>query len=143
MPFTSTYKIRFDDVDGAGILYYPRYFHLCHQTLEDVFDHGAPVSYPEMIHGRRLGLPTVAIQSEYRSPLEYGDSVAIELAVADMGRSSMVLEFTIRREADGAECFNARITTVLIDLDTRKAVPFPDDLRGFFEGLRNGREAVP
>jgi 4-hydroxybenzoyl-CoA thioesterase len=143
MPFSSTFKIRFDDVDGAGILYYPRYFHLCHQTLEDAFDHGAPVSYPELIHGRRLGLPTVTIQSEYRSPLEYGDTVAVVLSVEEMGTSSMVLGFTIRREADGAECFHARITTVLIDLDTRRSVPFPEDLRRFFEGLRGGAEAAP
>lgn len=143
MPLVSAYKIRFDDVDGAGILYYPRYFHLCHQTLEDAFDNGAPMSYPELIHDRRLGLPTVSIESSYRSPLEYGDTVAVAMTVEEMGRSSMVLGFTFRRERDGAECFHARITTVLIDLDTRSSVPFPGDLRAFFEGLRDGGEGGP
>ena len=28
MAFTSVQKIRFDDVDGAGIVYYPQFFHL-------------------------------------------------------------------------------------------------------------------
>jgi 4-hydroxybenzoyl-CoA thioesterase len=138
MSFTGTYKIRFDDVDGAGILYYPRYFHLCHQTLEDVFDRGAPMSYPELIHDRRLGLPTVAIESTYLTPLEYGDTVEVSLSVERLGTSSMVLGFTMRREADGAECFRARITTVLIDLDSRKSTPIPDDLRAFFRGFLAG-----
>jgi 4-hydroxybenzoyl-CoA thioesterase len=144
MPFTTTYTIRFDDVDGAGILYYPRYFHLCHQTLEDAFaTDGAPLSYPELIRDRRLGLPTVAIESGYRTPLEYGDTVAITLTVERIGASSMVLGFRIRREPDGTECFHARITTVLIDLDTRTSTPFPDDLRSFFEGIGPGAETVP
>ena len=34
MAFTSIQKIRFDDVDGAGIVYYPQYFHLCHAAFE-------------------------------------------------------------------------------------------------------------
>ena len=37
MAFTSVQKIRFDDVDGAGIVYYPQYFHLCHKAFEDLF----------------------------------------------------------------------------------------------------------
>jgi len=142
MPFSSSYKIRFDDVDGAGILYYPRYFHLCHQTLEDVFDQGAPVSYPEMIHGRRLGLPTVAIESTFTSPLSYGDTAVVNLAVERIGTSSLILVFTIRRRGPDTECFRARITTVLTDLDALRAVPFPADLRSFFEGLRDGKRGT-
>jgi 4-hydroxybenzoyl-CoA thioesterase len=138
MPFTTTYKIRFDDVDGAGILYYPRYFHLCHQALEDVFDRGAPVSYPELIHDRRLGLPTVAIECVYSAPLGYGDTVSVSLAVEHLGSSSMILGFTMHRHSDGVECFRARITTVLIDLDSRKSTPIPDDLRSFFRGFLAG-----
>jgi 4-hydroxybenzoyl-CoA thioesterase len=136
MPFTSIYKIRFDDVDGAGILYYPRYFHLCHQALEDSFDRGAPLSYPELIHERRLGLPTVAVESNFTAPLEYGDTVTVSMTVESIGTSSLILGFRIQRESDGAECFHARITTVLTDLDSRKSTPFPDELRFFFEGFR-------
>ncbi len=37
MAFTSVQKFRFDDVDGAGIVYYPQFFHLCHAAFEDFF----------------------------------------------------------------------------------------------------------
>jgi len=135
MPFTSRFKIRFDDVDGAGILYYPRYFHLCHQTLEDSFGQGAPVSYPELIRKRRLGVPTVAVESTFLAPLEYGDAVAVSMTVDKIGNSSLVLGFKMLRDRDGTECFRARITVVLTDLDRRKSTPIPDDLRTFFESL--------
>ena len=57
MSFTSFHKIRFDDVDGVGIVYYPQYFHLCHKALEDFFDTAASLSYPELIRERRLATP--------------------------------------------------------------------------------------
>ncbi|HEY7698614.1 MAG TPA: acyl-CoA thioesterase, partial [Vicinamibacteria bacterium] len=67
MAFTSIQKIRFDDVDGAGIVYYPQFFHLCHAAFEDFFDTAAPVSYPALVKDRRLGFPTVKIESEFKA----------------------------------------------------------------------------
>jgi 4-hydroxybenzoyl-CoA thioesterase len=133
MAFTSIQKIRFDDVDGAGIVYYPRFFHLCHAAFEDFFDTAAPISYPDLIRVRRQGFPTVAIDSNFSAPLEYGDTAIVELTVERIGRSSVDFTYSVRRKYDGTECFGARITTVLIDLDTRKPMAIPQDLRGILE----------
>lgn len=138
MSFTSVHKIRFDDVDGAGIVYYPHFFHLCHQALEDFFDTAAPLSYPELIKDRRLGLPTVAIESSFSSPLTYGDVAVVSMSVERIGTSSVVLLYKITRKATGAECFSARITTVLMDLDAQKAVPLTAELRKVLEGIQVG-----
>jgi 4-hydroxybenzoyl-CoA thioesterase len=129
MAFTSVQKIRFDDVDGAGIVYYPQFFHLCHAAFEDFFDTAAPISYPELISRRRLGFPTVALESQFHAPLEYGDVAVIELSVERIGRSSVTFGYRIRRKRDGVLCFQARNTTVLIDLDDKRPRPIFDDLR--------------
>lgn len=134
MAFTSVQKIRFDDVDGAGIVYYPQFFHLCHAAFEDFFDTAAPISYPQLIRDRRLGFPTVAIESQFTAPLEYGDVAVVELAVQNVGTSSAVLVYTIRRKRDGMPSFKATITTVLMDLDSRRPIPIPDELRALLEG---------
>ena len=134
MAFTSVHKIRFDDVDGAGIVYYPHFFHLCHQALEDFFDTAAPLSYPELIRDRRLGLPTVAIESSFTSPLTYGDTAVVSMSVERIGTSSVVLGYKITRKATGDVCFTARITTVLMHLDTQKATPLTPELRKVLEG---------
>lgn len=128
MSFTSVQKIRFDDVDGAGIVYYPQFFHLCHAAFEDFFDDAAPLSYPEMILDRRVGFPTVAIESQFTAPLAYGDVAIIDLRVLSVGTSSMKMAYEIRRKHDGEICFVATITTVYIDLDAQKSLPIPDDL---------------
>ena len=129
MAFTSVQKIRFDDVDGAGIVYYPQFFHLCHAAFEDFFDTAAPISYPEMIRVRRRGFPTVAIRSEFHAPLSYGDVAIVELAIERIGRSSVTVLYDIRRKRDGILCFEAAITTVLMNLDTQTSEPIDDDLR--------------
>lgn len=132
MAFSSVQKIRFDDVDGAGIVYYPQYFHLCHAAFEDFFDTAAPVSYPDLVSDRRLGFPTVAIESTFEAPLSYGDSAVVELTVKRIGTTSVVFGYDIRRKRDGRLCFRAGITTVLVNLDTMKPVPLTDELRTIF-----------
>ena len=133
MAFTSIHKIRFDDVDGAGIVYYPQYFHLCHAAFEDFFDTAASISYSELIRGRRLGFPTVAIESSFSAPLSYGDVAVVELAVERLGTTSATFSYRVRRRRDGVACFTATVTTVLIDLDSQQAQPIPDDLRTILE----------
>ena len=134
MAFTSIHKIRFDDVDGAGIVYYPQYFHLCHAAFEDFFDTAASISYSELIRGRRLGFPTVDIASSFTAPLTYGDVAVVELSVERIGRTSATFSYRIRRRRDGAACFTATVTTVLIDLDSQQPEPIPPDLRAILEG---------
>lgn len=142
MAFTSVQKIRFDDVDGAGIVYYPQFFHLCHAAFEDFFDTAAPISYPELITQRRLGFPTVAIESEFSAPLEYGDIAVVELAVAKVGRTSVSFTYVIRRKRDGMCCFRAQVTTVLINLDSKEPVVIPAELRDILEGTLMGSQPV-
>ena len=135
MAFTSLQKIRFDDVDGAGIVYYPQYFHLCHKAFEDFFDDAASVSYPQLINGMRRGFPTVAIHSEFSAPLTYGDFVLVKLSVEKIGRSSVTFNYRIYRKKDSTLCFEAQITKVFIDLDTKTALPIPEEIRSLMDSL--------
>lgn len=141
MAYTSIHKIRFDDVDGAGIVYYPQFFSLCHEAFEDFFDDAAPISYPEMIRDRRLGFPTVHIDSDFKAPLAYGDIAIVSLKVAHVGNSSIRVRYDVLRKRDGAHCFSAVITSVLMNLDTQKSEPIPDDFRVIFERFLDGPAA--
>lgn len=138
MSFTSVQKIRFDDVDGAGIVYYPRYFHLCHAAFEDFFDAAAPISYPELISIRRRGFPTVKIESDFKAPLSYGDVAVVDVRVEHVGTSSARFRYEIRRKQDGVLAFSASVTSVFMDLDAKKSTPLTDDIRAVLDRLRAG-----
>jgi 4-hydroxybenzoyl-CoA thioesterase len=140
MAYTSIQKIRFDDVDGAGIVYYPQFFHLCHAAFEDFFDSAAPISYPELISKRRRGFPTVALESQFIAPLEYGDVAIIQVAIKKIGTASVIFDYQIRRKRDGELCFTAVVTTVFTNLDTMKAEAVEDTYKKLFSAyLENGR----
>ena len=135
MAFKSVQKIRFDDVDGAGIVYYPQFFHLCHKAFEDFFDQSDGFSYPQLINKLRRGFPTVAIESEFTAPLRYGDIAAVSISLKKMGHSSASLGYEICREHDSELCFSACITLVFMDLENHKVLPIPQDLRELFESI--------
>lgn len=142
MAYTSVQKIRFDDVDGAGIVYYPRFFHLCHAAMEDFFDDAAPFSYPHMINQMRLGLPSVHIEADFTAPLMYGDVVIVTLAIVHIGRSSVRLRYQIRRKRDAMLSMTTTITNVMMDLDKKQGLPIPDELRRVFESYLTAGEAA-
>lgn len=140
MAFTSLQKIRFDDVDGAGIVYYPQYFHLCHKAFEDFFDDAASISYPQLINDKRRGFPTVSINSEFSAPLRYGDLTIVTLTIVKIGTSSATFNYQIRRKQDSQLCFEAEITKVFIDLDNSKVMQIPENMRNLFKNILSGAD---
>jgi 4-hydroxybenzoyl-CoA thioesterase len=128
------YSIKFDDVDAAGLVYYPRFFHLCHVVFEDLFNQKGPISYPKLIKERRIGFPTVHVEATFSHPLRYGDDVEIELKLLEIKNSSVVTAYRFLMK-DGLACFYAAITTVCMDLEQEKSLSLPSDLREFLEGV--------
>jgi len=124
--------VRFQDVDGAGIVFYPRFFSYFHAAFEDFFGAETGTPYHVWIGERRTGWPTVHIDAEFQRPLEYGMLVEIALSFEKLGRSS----FTCRYEArghDGRVACACAITVVTVNLDRMESIPIPDDLRPALE----------
>ena len=67
-PFISEKLIRFHHCDPTGIVFYPQYFILFHELLEDWFNHGLAVDYADFVSKERRGLPTVHIDCDFRIP---------------------------------------------------------------------------
>jgi len=132
--FRYRYQIGFSDVDAAGLVYYPRYFHFCHLALEALFNEKSPIKYTELIYERRLGLPIVKVEAEYKKPLSFGETINIEFTIASIGRSSVVSYYRFLKN-DGEDCFCAHITTVCTELDQKKSMAVPPDLRLFLSSF--------
>ncbi len=56
MPFRTPLVVRFGDLDPAGIVYYPRYGHLCHVAMEEFFAAGLKGRYKEDNYSEHTGL---------------------------------------------------------------------------------------
>lgn len=130
-------EVRFGDCDPAGIVYFPRFFHLFHEAMETWFSAGLGLSYAGLILERKLGFPAVHSEADFKAPCALGDSITVELRVARLGRSSIGLEYVVRGDTGDLRLTGAS-TCVVMDLDPaspgfRRAVAIPDELRARIE----------
>ena len=130
--FSYERRIRFEDVDAASIVFFPRFLGYCHEAMEAML---APVrgGYAGLVVDRRLGLPAVRVEAEFKSPLRFGDVARISVVVERIGRSSATLRYSIERERDGEVVATIRHVVVLSDLGTLTSTPLPEDVRTVLE----------
>jgi 4-hydroxybenzoyl-CoA thioesterase len=125
--FKVEYPIRFSHCDPAGIVYFPRFFDLVHQAMEDWFTYGLGERFSDLVMQKGLGTPTVSTQCDFISPARFGDTLIIELSILRLGNASV--EMLFQASVQGRECFKCRHTICLFDRTSVKAVPIPGDLR--------------
>lgn len=102
-PFTYVTPVRFADVDHAGIVYYPRFFHLFHLAFEELFRQRiGGRAYVDLLDRDRVGFPAVRAEAEFKAPLRFGDTAEIELTVARLGTKSITFRYRIWRAAEDA-----------------------------------------
>ena len=135
MGFRTSVQVRFGDVDHAGIVYYPQFFIYFHEAFEDFFN-DAGISYVQLLDERRIGFPTVHVETDYKSPLRYGDQLDIEVTVGKLTNRSLVMRYDGYRHRDGMLSVSCTITTVCVDMNTFSSQEIPADLRELFERFR-------
>jgi 4-hydroxybenzoyl-CoA thioesterase len=85
------------------------------------------VRYAELLGPRRVGLPSVRWESDFRAISRMGDDIVVRLRVERLGEKSLTLQFAVVGD-DGVRV-EARQVIVCTSLDTHRSMPFPDDLR--------------
>lgn len=126
--------IRFHHCDPAGIIFYPQYFVLFHELLEDWFTEGLATPYGHYIRQQRLGVPAVKSACEFLSQIRLGDEVRFRLRPTRVGSSS--LDYATEAVLGDTLCARGEFTVVQMSLDTRHAVPFEPTLRAAIEHWR-------
>lgn len=118
--------IRFEHCDPAGIIFYPRFFALVNEMVEDWFAELGH-SFKTLHIDQRKGIPTVRFETEFVAPVRVGDHLKQSLGVDGLGRSSLHLKHLATIDDRAVARFDQ--TVVFTDLTTMKAEPWPADLR--------------
>ncbi len=132
--FERSTRIRFSDCDPAGIVFFPQYFVRLNGLVEDWVTDGLGISYSDLIGRRRIGMPTVNLQTDFCAITRMGDIVTFGLQVEKLGSRSLVLLLDCK--ADGEERLRARQVIVTTSLDTHRATEIPPDLHAAMERFR-------
>lgn len=119
--------VRFQHTDPAGLVFYPRYFEMINQVVEDWFRDGLGTDFRTMHEDHGRGVPTVHIEMDFPSPARLGDVLDFTLSVSRLGRSAVELE--IRAFNGKQECLRGHSTLVYVDTSGPSAQAWPPALR--------------
>ncbi len=88
--FERDYQIRFSHCDPAGIVFFPQYLVLFNQLVEDWFTEGLGISYARLLGPRRIGLPIVRLECDFRAIGRMGETLTFGLDVERVGGKIVV-----------------------------------------------------
>ena len=129
MAFRSLLKIRFGDIDHAGIVYYPRFLHYFHVAVEEFFGQELEIDYPVLINEHRIGLPTVHLETDWSRPLRYGDTIEVEVSVSKIGKTSITFGYRVFKQGEDKPWAVGHNVVVCLNMNTFKKKDIPDWLR--------------
>ena len=137
--FTMVRKIRFGDTDPAGIVFYPRYFEMFVEVVEDFFAETLGFPFKRLHLDAGIAIPLVKVEAEFLRPSRIGDELALGLTLLAFGRSS----FTMRIEAASAEEERLRATLVMVFMSMQAARPVapPAEIAAILTGLLDRQAA--
>jgi 4-hydroxybenzoyl-CoA thioesterase len=123
--FIRDVMIRFEHCDPAGLIFYPRFFALVNEAVEDWFA-SLGYSFKTLHVDQRKGIPTVRFETEFVAPVRIGDTLRQSLGVDALGRSSLHLKHLASIDDRLVAHFDQIV--VFTDLGTMRSEPWPTEL---------------
>ena len=110
--FSTEIQVRFNHVDAAGIVFYPRYYEMLNQVIEEWCEQALDFGFKDL-HGQFSGgLPLAKNEVTFLKPSRLGDILKFELSVKKLGSSSIALR--IEASEDKQKRLNAEMLLVFV-----------------------------
>ncbi len=114
--------------DFLGHMNVSRYFSACSDAVFAIQSE-LGLTAEDMRSGRRLSFAVVRAESDFLAELTAGDAIFMETEVLETGGKSMTFRHRLIRAADRKVAFETVFKCVLLNLESRRAEPLPDDIR--------------
>jgi 1,4-dihydroxy-2-naphthoyl-CoA hydrolase len=133
-------EIRFQDIDAAGIIFYPRVLELFHDAYVAFLEFaGCPL--PQVLRAGSWLAPVRHAEADYFKPLRFGDPVSLEICRAHLAETEATLGYRIARSSEGAGdevCAVGQVVHTFVDRATFKRTAIPDLVRRALEHVESG-----
>ncbi len=123
-PFIYHRIVRFQETDGAGVVFFANVLSLCHEAYEAALMAGG-IDLKGFFNHPEMAVPIVHATVDFRQPLRVGDELAIHLAPQILKESEFEISYQILTAATDRILCTALTRHVCIDPlnRTRKALP--------------------
>lgn len=126
--FVERRAIRFQDIDAAGIIFYPRVLEMFHDTYAAFLAFaGRPLA--DVLNRDTWLAPVRHAEADYFKPLRFGDVVDLEICRALLTETEVTLGYRMARAEGGEVCVVGQVVHTFVDRATFKRVPIPEPVR--------------
>lgn len=128
--FNKQEKVRFQHVDYAGIVFYPRFLEMLNCLVEDWFEEALDRPFSKMHETN--GIPTVDLKVQFKNAARLGEILTKKLWVKELKNSSIVCSFVFVNETEST-VLEGEVTLVNVAFNQErsgiKAEPFTEEMK--------------
>ena len=121
-------RVRWGDVDAASIIFYGAYIRFFEFAETELF-RSVGLPYGVMFDELDVWLPRVHLECNFRHAAKLDDLLEVSVWVGRIGRTSLRLNFEVRRKGEETQVADAHFVLVAVRRDTFETVPIPDQLK--------------
>jgi len=135
--FTIEERVRWGDVDAAGIIFYGSYIRFFEIAETELF-RAAGLPYGAVFDELNIWLPRVHLECDFHRAAQLDDLLEVSVWVGKIGTTSLRLNFEVRRKDRDNKIEEKLIATAHFVLvatrrDNLRPVPVPEELRRALE----------
>ena len=135
--FTIEERVRWGDVDAAGIIFYGSYIRFFEIGETELF-RAVGLPYGKVFDELNIWLPRVHLECDFHRAAQMDDLLQVSVYVGRIGRTSLRLNFEVRRKNEAGEIEKDLMATahfVLVSTDRINLKPLlvPEELRHALE----------
>jgi acyl-CoA thioester hydrolase len=126
--YTIEERVRWGDVDAAGIIFYGSYIRFFEIAETELF-RAVGLSYAVMFDELDIWLPRVHLECDFHRVARLDDLLELSVYVGPLGKKSLRLNFEVRRKGELEIVADAHFVLAAVNRDKFKAVRIPALLR--------------
>ena len=135
--FTIEERVRWGDVDAAGIIFYGSYIRFFEIGETELF-RAVGLPYGKVFDKLQIWLPRVHLECDFHRAAKMDDLLEVSVRVGRIGRTSLRLNFEVRRKNEAGKIeadlmATAHFVLVSTDRENLKPLLVPEELRRALE----------
>ena len=134
--FSIEERVRWGDVDAAGIIFYGSYIRFFEIAETELF-RAVGLPYGKVFDLLQIWLPRVHLECDFHRAAKMDDLLEVSVHVGKIGRTSLRLNFEVRLKDAGETSDKLMATAHFVLVSTNredlKPVPVPEELRRALE----------
>ena len=117
-------RVYYEDTDVGGVVYYANYLKFMERARTE-WIRALGFEQDELIRQLAVIFAVRAVHVDYLQPARFNDALTTSVMFSEMGRASMTLEQTIRRQGQAEVLCQGTVKIVSLDSGTFRPVAIP------------------